>query len=240
VAAAGGNASIGNFLDGIFFGCENGSKLSPIDTDRDGSPDFLDTDSDGSLTIPAGGLDERAGTDTVEAGSDPTRPQDSDFDGIPDYRDPLGTVPDLDGDGLRNDVDLDDDGDGITDLAEDNGEVDSDGDDIPDSQDTDSDNDGKPDLLEGHDYDSNGVADIVPSGIDANRDGTRAGPQHGGEEAAVAGSQHIVGQDDLARAEEAPRHRALQFGSSVLGRRHGAAAHARRKGRVGREAVLAD
>lgn len=55
---------------------------------------------------------------------------------------------DFDQDGIFNDVDLDDDNDGITDAMEGNGTKDTDGDTVADSQDLDSDNDGIPDSVE--------------------------------------------------------------------------------------------
>lgn len=86
----------------------------PVDTDGDGTPDYLDDDSDGD------GL-----PDSREAGdSDPgTPPVDSDRDGTPDFRD-----FDSDSDGLSDADEAarpcldptrpDTDGDGQTDLAE--------------------------------------------------------------------------------------------------------------------------
>lgn len=86
---------------------------------------------------------------------------DPDGDGVPNFREEnLGTNPydwdtdndgvldgdehgDLDGDGVLNKLDPDDDGDGI--LTIDEGTRDLDGDGIPNYRDTDSDGDGKPD-----------------------------------------------------------------------------------------------
>jgi gliding motility-associated-like protein len=84
---------------------------------------------------------------------------DTDGDGFFDYQDAFPTDPlewaDTDGDGIGNNADLDDDGDGFSDLIEiecgsnslDNSEVplDSDADGTIDCQDTDDDNDGIPD-----------------------------------------------------------------------------------------------
>ena len=90
------------------------------DTDMDGTPDFMDDDSDGD------GL-----ADSLEAGdSDPsTPPVDSDSDGIPDY------------------IDVDSDDNGIEDGVE--GVGDTDGDRRPDYVDLDDDNDGLPDVIVG-------------------------------------------------------------------------------------------
>jgi hypothetical protein len=77
----------------------------------------------------------------------------------------MGT--DTDGDGVSDDVDLDDDNDGIPDATEiltaGNG-GDTDGDGIPDHLDLDSDNDGINDVIEagGTDADGNGMADGTP------------------------------------------------------------------------------
>ncbi len=75
---------------------------------------------------------------------------------------------DTDGDRITNDVDADDDNDGIPDAVEGVGNLDSDG--LPDSQDLDSDNDGINDVNEAGgliDADGNGLAD----GTDSDGDG---------------------------------------------------------------------
>ncbi|MCH2195388.1 gliding motility-associated C-terminal domain-containing protein [Kordia sp.] len=144
------------------------------DTDADGIADFLDIDSDDDGII-----------DTVEAGNDPTMPVDTDGDMIPDYLD-----QDSDDDGILDNVEgqttdgyippsgNDADGNGLDDAYEDSpgsGEgidpVNTDGTDNPDYTDTDSDNDGALDSVEGHDYDGDGVPDVVPSGEDVDNDG---------------------------------------------------------------------
>ncbi len=118
-----------------------------VDTDKDGTPDYLDEDSDGD-GIP----------DSVECPDQPCR--DTDGDGIPDYRDTdsdgdhipdsveCDSLPchDTDGDGAPDYLDLDSDGDGIPDLIE--GKGDRDGDGVPDYRDTDSDDDGILDSIE--------------------------------------------------------------------------------------------
>ena len=84
---------------------------------------------------------------------------------------------DIDGDGIFNQDDVDDDGDGILDILEDantdgdnnpaTNPTDTDGDNIPDYQDLDSDNDGLPDTVE-----AQRATDIVePSGIDSDGNG---------------------------------------------------------------------
>jgi len=133
-----------------------------IDTDGDGTPDYLDTDSDND-GIP----DYREAGD----GDTATAPVDSDSDGIPDFRDTDSDnngiadgddgVDDIDGDGKPNFQDLDDDGDYIPDTIEIDDPAhptDTDGDGTPDFRDTDSDNDTIPDLIETNsDYDGDGV-----------------------------------------------------------------------------------
>ncbi|MGD9486208.1 hypothetical protein WDH52_23720 [Streptomyces sp. TRM70308] len=75
-----------------------GDPANPVDTDGDGTPDFLDLDSDGDGIL-----------DSVEAGVDPANPVDSDGDGVPDF------------------LDTDSDGDGATDAEEGTGDDDGDG-----------------------------------------------------------------------------------------------------------------
>jgi hypothetical protein len=133
------------------------------DTDGDGTPDYLDTDSDND-DIP----------DSVEAGDSDsnTPPLDSDFDNTPDYidQDSDGNgiadytegTGDLDGDGVADYADLDNDGDYIIDAVEigdaSSGVPDSDNDSVPDYNDTDSDGDGIGDIYEtSHDADNDGI-----------------------------------------------------------------------------------
>lgn len=102
-------------------------------------------------------------------------------------------APDTDGDGYKDDVDLDDDNDGILDTVEDaatcstviyNGvaNADCDGDGIPNSLDLDSDNDGINDVIEagGVDVDGNGQADgaVNASGIPASAAPSGTTPQN--------------------------------------------------------------
>jgi hypothetical protein len=74
----------------------------PVDSDSDGQPDYLDTDSD---------------NDSIEDGIEEFG--DANGDGIPD--------PDADGDGTPNRLDDDSDGDGILDIVEGTGDSDGDG-----------------------------------------------------------------------------------------------------------------
>ena len=168
-----------------------------IDTDGDAVPDRLDPDSDNdgifdaieSGASPAldtdndGRLDGAVGTngllDALETGADtgivdyngdgnPDAPADTDSNSVADFREPA----DSDGDGLDNTVDIDDDNDGITDVAEGTGDADGDG--IPNHLDLDADNDGIPDLRESGadaatlDTDNDGRIDTAAFGVGAN------------------------------------------------------------------------
>ncbi len=131
--------------DGIPDSVEAGPMpANPIDTDGDGAADFREQDSDGD-TVP----------DNLEMGADPNNPIDSNGDGVADFQDPdvsTGAPPappvsdDVDGDGIHNDDDLDDDNDGLLDSVEGNG--DDDGDTTINQYDLDSDNDGITDIAE--------------------------------------------------------------------------------------------
>ncbi|NNC94710.1 MAG: tandem-95 repeat protein [Chitinophagales bacterium] len=171
------------------------------DSDGDGIKDFkdLDSDDDGIQDIiEAGGVDVNSDAivdNFTDVNSDGLDDQilssplpitntdadayifydyidiDSDDDGIIDniesqstsgYTAPISS--DTDGDGWDNAYDSDNAGTAIV-LN------DHDGDNIYDLHDTDSDNDLVGDSIEGHDLDSNGVADLSFSGADADSDG---------------------------------------------------------------------
>jgi hypothetical protein len=114
------------------------------DYDKDGKPDYLDIDSDND------GI-----TDHIEGPS------------TFDYRMPLGI--DTDGDGL------DDAHDSKSILWGGSGvfPIDTDGDLIPDYLDSDTDDDGSLDIIEGHDYNFDGIANenTTRTGIDTDGDG---------------------------------------------------------------------
>lgn len=82
------------------------------DTDLDGRPDDIDLDDDGDTILDS---------DEIAAGTDPLS-RDSDQDGVDDNLDALPLDPleifDTDLDGVGNDTDADDDGDGISDVQE--------------------------------------------------------------------------------------------------------------------------
>ncbi|MFH1469437.1 MAG: hypothetical protein ABIO70_33940, partial [Pseudomonadota bacterium] len=151
--------------------------LEADDRDGDGTPNYLDLESDGD-TI----------NDKIEAGDrDPyTLPIDSDGDSVPDFLDfdsdnngiedvdeknATGDGPgDTDGDGIPDYRDLDNDGDGILDEIEIGGDpaspLDSDGDSTPDYMDIDSDGDGLGDIFEG------GTTEWEDDPVDTDGDGT--------------------------------------------------------------------
>jgi hypothetical protein len=142
-------------------------RAAGTDTDRDGTPDFLDEDSD------ADGI-----ADSVEAGDSDlaTAPHDADADGKPNFRDTdsddnerddgLDGVGDVDADGFPDFADLDDDDDAIRDIDEIGPNpaqpTDTDTDGAPDFRDTDSDSDTIPDLFETNvDYDNDGAGNFI-------------------------------------------------------------------------------
>ena len=168
-----------------------------IDTDGDGTPNYLDTDSDNdtkddSIELLADddgdtvanyidandavAVDDEGNIDDDNDGipdTDEGAPsQDTDRDGIPDYKD-----TDSDGDSILDSVelgvdtdsdttpdfrDLDSDNDGILDSIE--GTTDTDGDLTPNYKDLDSDGDTKTDELEGTgDIDGDGIANYIDS-----------------------------------------------------------------------------
>ncbi len=147
--------------DGIWDSWEGRADM--VDTDGDGTPDYLDLDSDGD-GIP----------DSVEGRPSPGtgEPIDSDGDGIYDFRDTDSDgngIPDMDEpdtdmdmDGLQAYCDTDDDGDRILDVEEIGGNpdapLDTDGDGMFDYQDIDS--------------DADTIGDLSESTVDTDGDGT--------------------------------------------------------------------
>lgn len=148
---------VDNNDDGYDDRAQQDKRYPSVDTDKDGTLDFLDVDSDND-GIP----------DALEAGNDPKNPIDTDQDGTPDFRDididndgildamEAGADPsipvDTDKDGTPDFSDLDSDNDGISDVIEagiiPNSPLDTDADGVYDFRDLDSDNDGITDLIE--------------------------------------------------------------------------------------------
>lgn len=140
------------------------SNALDLDSDNDGIVDsFEDLDLDGD-------------------GDPSTNPTDSDGDGFADYLD-----IDSDNDGIPDNVEaqategyippslIDANANGLDDAYEVGSlglfPVDTDGDNLPDYLDDDSDNDNIPDAIEGHDFNHDGIADVVLIGSDKDNDG---------------------------------------------------------------------
>ncbi|MDP3279347.1 MAG: hypothetical protein Q8Q09_29420 [Deltaproteobacteria bacterium] len=174
-------------------------RAAGVDTDRDGVPDYLDSDSDDD-GIPD--REEAGDTFTV------TPPVDSDRDGTPDFRDldsdgngwpdRLEGAMDRDADGLGDYRDMDNDGDFIDDMIEigpmpmtpvdtdrdgiaDLNEVDADNDTILDAEEsatTDTDRDGRVDRVDDDsdndtwtDREEAGDLDLATPAVDTDMDG---------------------------------------------------------------------
>ncbi len=171
-----------------------------VDTNEDGTPDYLSTDSDGD-GIPdwyecpelLGEKDEDGNfiempycRDTDGDGIPDYRDIDSDGDGIPDWYecpefDPETGCRDSNGNGIPDYLDTDSDGDGIPDWYEcpfdpEDGCPDTDGDGVPDYLDLDSDGDGIPDSVECPDFHLENKCpdtdgDGIPDFLDLDSDG---------------------------------------------------------------------
>jgi hypothetical protein len=141
---------------------EEGS-VGIVDTDADGTADFLDSDSDNDTfmdRVEAG--DASCATPPVDTDGDSIpdfRDGDSDGNGIPDVREGMG---DYDADGSGDVIDPDDDGDMIDDVTELAGRTD-----FP----RDSDDDGQPDFRD-VDADGDTIADVTERGADTDLDET--------------------------------------------------------------------
>ncbi len=150
--------------DGIPDSAEMGpNPNTPIDTDGDTTPDYLDTDSDDDSI-----------SDAIEGAPTPTNPPDTNANGVADFRDSdsdSDTIPDLeegsgdpDADSIPNFRDLDSDDDGISDEYENNVAEgpNVDGDELPNFLDLDSDDDGFSDEKEWNIGSNPYSADSVP------------------------------------------------------------------------------
>jgi hypothetical protein len=122
----------------------------PPDSDRDGDPDFIDTDSDDD-----GIVDRDEGTADPDGDGMPAyRDYDADDDGINDASEAGDGLPetppvDSDADTTPDFLDGDSDADTIADVDETGADTDGDG--LPDYLDPDSDEDGVPDAAEAGD-----------------------------------------------------------------------------------------
>ena len=137
-----------------------------LDVDGDGVDKDADIDDNNPLAcrdVDGDGCDDCSVTGADGSGGDASNDgPDLNGDGACD-------VNDKDGDGIDNNVDIDDDNDGILDIEE--GGVDTDGDGVTDDLDLDSDDDGILDAVEaGHSIgDSNGDGLVdCPGGVGAN------------------------------------------------------------------------
>lgn len=174
-------------LDNTFDTDNGGTPTSPIDTDTDLLPDYIDVNSDndgfadlleawdtnGDLTadvVPLGTDTDNDGLDdafddvvgpnsTTNASNNETAFSFPDITTLGDSERDWREVNDLDSDldGIPDNTDIDDDNDGILDTDE-GASTDTDGDGIVDRLDLDSDNDGIPDIIEA-------------GGVDTNNDG---------------------------------------------------------------------
>lgn len=154
-----------------FFGASGSLDVAEVDSNSDGILDasaFTDTDGDGLAGI--WDLDPNNTNATGYATNTAQTPNSQ-----PDVQSPGGDrdwrqATDKDGDGITDNIDVDDDNDGILDTAEGTGDADQDG--VPNSQDLDSDNDGIPDIIEagGSDPDGNGLpgSGLIGTSVDAN------------------------------------------------------------------------
>ena len=190
-----------NYRDTDFGADANGDGVVDVfDLDSDGVPNHfdLDSDNDGILDIVEAG---NITADSSNNGRTNNTVGANGFDNTLENDDTSGAtiiyiIPNTDLNGNPDFLDIDADGDGIVDNIEAqltanyiaiNGTVsesgidaaypngiapiDSENDGIFDYIDTNSDNDIRDDVLEGWDINSNGIAEIVPSNLDADKDG---------------------------------------------------------------------
>jgi len=145
--------------------------FTPVDTDSDGTPDYIDQDSDNNGVSDADEGKEpvvRVAPDNKDTPDIPDAESDFDGDGLSDAIE--GTV-DTDGDSIPDYKDTDSDNDSILDSVEatflGQTPADKDSDNVPDYLDVDADNDGISDTLEtDSDTDADGVQDFRDLDID--------------------------------------------------------------------------
>ena len=156
--------------DGIDNAFGDVSDPAPVNTDGTDNPDYTDVDSDNDgindiKEIGRGSLDGN-NDGRVDSPTDPEGDGIANNGGLDTQAGGFGGLraPDNDADGVPNNLDLDDDNDGILDSIETTADVDGDG--ISNNLDLDSDNDGINDVREagGTDADNNGIADGSPDG----------------------------------------------------------------------------
>ncbi|MGE0791312.1 MAG: hypothetical protein AB7S26_36900 [Sandaracinaceae bacterium] len=174
-------------LDDAFDPDSSGTRATLQDSDGDGVPDWRDPDDDGDLRLSSAECpDPFAGCPDSDADGTPDYLDrdmplpDMDMDGIPDDVECMGNVAscvDTDGDGMPDHMDDDDDGDGVPTRLEcptGPASCDRDGDGHPNHLDIDSDDDGIPDgvectMAECEDTDGDGTPDLWD--LDTDNDG---------------------------------------------------------------------
>jgi len=189
--APSGIDSDGNGLDDIYESTPGaGEGNTPINTDGDDNPDYLDLDSDDDNVPDSIEAHDTNHDGMIDATESSALGIDTDLDGLDDgyegadvndgfdvndeINDPSNDLPDTDGTEDVDYRDIDDDGDGISTLDED---LDNDGDPFND----DSDNDGQPNYLD-IDDDNDGILtanegdddfdnDNIPNYLDIDADG---------------------------------------------------------------------
>ena len=179
-----GDGLVDGFVDGNGDGLDDRGASERVDTNTDGTPDYLDSDTDGdgvNDAVEGSDGDGDGVADLVASGAD------TDGDGLDDAFDPDCTamlcmgvagvapaLPDTDSNGVPNWRDPDDDGDGLPTLQErTEPDVDMDG---PAYLDDDDDDDGVPTSAECttgnvptcEDSDGNGTADYVQTDSDGD------------------------------------------------------------------------
>ncbi len=161
--------------DGIMNSADNkatfGDQSDPLPKNTDGidNPDYRDLDSNNDNINDIAGSDypqlDTNGDGKIDAPTDPDGDGIANNLGLDDQPTTFGglSAPDTDGDGVADFQDLDDDNDGILDTVE--GATDADGDGVPNNRDLDSDNDGINDVREANGTDANndGIADGTPN-----------------------------------------------------------------------------
>ncbi|MCF6130778.1 choice-of-anchor D domain-containing protein [Flavobacterium sp. WG47] len=181
-----GGLSYGNFIDDVQIIINQNC----IDTDSDGVADILDVDddNDGIPDIEEAGFKQYSNNTGTMDKTNPANWKDLNGNGINDYIDTMisgGTylIPDSDGDGVYNHLDLDSDNDTLWDVDEANllngdGDINDDG----KGDGADSEGDGLLNLFDNstvfgsayrayaQDSDSNGISDYLQ--LDSNDDGT--------------------------------------------------------------------
>ena len=149
------------------------------DTDNDGTPDALESDSDAdgipnvtedSGYQPYADNDEDAVADYLDADDrgdgQPANCTDIDSNAVCDLGQPLDPIYDFDQDGIANHADFDSDNDYLPDVIETATDTDMDG--HPNYLDRDSDNDGIPDVVESGITASDSDGDQIPDAFDTD------------------------------------------------------------------------